>query len=338
MEASNGGGDQSNINIDAQVASITTTDGTNSGLVYSDKNSAGLEYTDGGSTSASVSVYNLEVTTTVTDGTNTSSVITETTNTLISSTDGGDISATIGIDVNGGGSIVLNMIDTTIGSSLIDIQPTGITTTVTDGIGTQSSISMYPDSMDIVATDGTTNVSCSVYTSGLQLTSSDSSSFNNNISLNSGDTPGISIGSSNPSTSDTTSIEFRSDSITTTVTDGVDTSSQTMTPTDITLEKVYDGYTHKLDFYNTGAIDLFMTDGISTSGGLYIEQNQTTISCGGTAGSTYIALKPTTISMNGIPAFDDDADASTLSPGDLYQTTGLGASPLDVAGILMIKQ
>jgi len=41
-----------------------------------------------------------------------------------------------------------------------------------------------------------------------------------------------------------------------------------------------------------------------------------------------------------IPAYDDDAAAATagLVAGDVYQTTGGGASPLDVAGIVMIKQ
>lgn len=41
-----------------------------------------------------------------------------------------------------------------------------------------------------------------------------------------------------------------------------------------------------------------------------------------------------------IPAFDDDADAAGggLITGDLFQTTGSGSAPLNVAGILMIKQ
>jgi hypothetical protein len=120
--------------------------------------------------------------------------------------------------------------------------------------------------------------------------------------------------------------------------DGTTYSTIFLQESQVLVEKVYDGYTHRLEFYNTGAIDLLMTDGISTSGGFYVEPNMTSVNCGGTAGSTSIILNPTTISMNGIPAFDDDADASTLSAGDLYQTTGLGASPLDVAGILMIKQ
>jgi len=39
-----------------------------------------------------------------------------------------------------------------------------------------------------------------------------------------------------------------------------------------------------------------------------------------------------------LPAFQDDAAASGLTAGYMYQTTGTGAAPLDVAGIVMIKQ
>jgi hypothetical protein len=41
-----------------------------------------------------------------------------------------------------------------------------------------------------------------------------------------------------------------------------------------------------------------------------------------------------------IPAFADDADAGAggLITNSLYQTDGTGAAPLNVAGILMIKQ
>jgi hypothetical protein len=46
------------------------------------------------------------------------------------------------------------------------------------------------------------------------------------------------------------------------------------------------------------------------------------------------------ILLTGIPAFDDDAAAGVagLLAGAMFQTTGLGAAPLDAAGILMIKQ
>ena len=46
------------------------------------------------------------------------------------------------------------------------------------------------------------------------------------------------------------------------------------------------------------------------------------------------------ITASGIPSYDDDSAAGIggLSAGEVYQTTGTGAAPLDVAGILMIKQ
>lgn len=64
----------------------------------------------------------------------------------------------------------------------------------------------------------------------------------------------------------------------------------------------------------------------------------------GSAPNAYVT--PLTIQGNGImkttglPAYDDDADAGSggLTAGDMYQTTGSGAAPLNVAGILMIKQ
>lgn len=43
-------------------------------------------------------------------------------------------------------------------------------------------------------------------------------------------------------------------------------------------------------------------------------------------------------SLKNLPAFDDDTDAAGLPQGCLYQTTGIGAAPLNVAGIVMIKQ
>jgi hypothetical protein len=53
---------------------------------------------------------------------------------------------------------------------------------------------------------------------------------------------------------------------------------------------------------------------------------------------TTFTQSPTSFNLTGVPAFDDDASASSLSTNMIYQTTGNGASPLDVAGILMIKQ
>jgi len=47
-----------------------------------------------------------------------------------------------------------------------------------------------------------------------------------------------------------------------------------------------------------------------------------------------------TMNLRNIPAFQDEANATLggLSTGDLYQTTGTGVAPLNVAGILMVKQ
>jgi hypothetical protein len=45
-----------------------------------------------------------------------------------------------------------------------------------------------------------------------------------------------------------------------------------------------------------------------------------------------------TIKGTTLPAYDDDADAASLAAGDFYQTTGLGAAPLNAAGIVMVKQ
>ncbi len=46
---------------------------------------------------------------------------------------------------------------------------------------------------------------------------------------------------------------------------------------------------------------------------------------------------PTTLTL---AAFDDDTAAGVggLAAGDMYQTTGSGASPLDAAGIVLVKQ
>lgn len=46
------------------------------------------------------------------------------------------------------------------------------------------------------------------------------------------------------------------------------------------------------------------------------------------------------ILLTGVPAYDDDTAAGVagLVAGAVYQTTGLGAAPLDAAGILLIKQ
>lgn len=57
-------------------------------------------------------------------------------------------------------------------------------------------------------------------------------------------------------------------------------------------------------------------------------------------GATIIDLSGENLTLQSLPSFDDDAAAGVggLTAGMLYQTTGSGAAPLNVAGILMIKQ
>lgn len=43
-------------------------------------------------------------------------------------------------------------------------------------------------------------------------------------------------------------------------------------------------------------------------------------------------------SFTALPSFADDAAASSLAQGRLYQTDGTGAAPLNIAGIVMVKQ
>jgi hypothetical protein len=78
---------------------------------------------------------------------------------------------------------------------------------------------------------------------------------------------------------------------------------------------------------------------------LEVTATQTTLEfSNGTTSASLVAIEDVGngdagIFLTGIPAYDDDADAGTagLLAGAIFQTTGLGAAPLDVAGILMIK-
>jgi hypothetical protein len=56
--------------------------------------------------------------------------------------------------------------------------------------------------------------------------------------------------------------------------------------------------------------------------------------------STNVWENTSSLTLNNVPAFDDDgaAAAGGLTAGDVYQTSGAGAAPLNAAGILMIKQ
>ena len=58
------------------------------------------------------------------------------------------------------------------------------------------------------------------------------------------------------------------------------------------------------------------------------------------SGNNAFRIKPNGVINEVLPAYQDDSDAGAngLITGDRYQTNGAGASPLNVAGIVMIKQ
>jgi hypothetical protein len=129
------------------------------------------------------------------------------------------------------------------------------------------------------------------------------------------------------------------------VTDGTDTSTIDITPplidilttnaTNTTQQtfssnielNVTDGTNTNFTQFNIGDTSLSVTDGTDTS----------TI----TINAQTITISPSiNLSITSIPAFADDAAAGTagLLINDVYQTDGTGAAPLNVAGIMMIKQ
>jgi hypothetical protein len=81
-------------------------------------------------------------------------------------------------------------------------------------------------------------------------------------------------------------------------------------------------------------------DAILGQGQLYVKPNEIYLSVTDNLSTTSITIGTVSIVLDNIPSYDDDTAAGTggLVPGMIYMTTGGGANPLDVAGILMIKQ
>jgi len=124
------------------------------------------------------------------------------------------------------------------------------------------------------------------------------------------------------------------------VTDATDTTTETITATQW-LAQTTDGVNYQGTITN-----------LYSSGGGFIRILMETKNLAGIATGTVILntdlitdesefqVDTDKIKFNNTPAFADDAAATTagLLPGDVYQTDGTGAAPLNVAGILMIKQ
>jgi hypothetical protein len=88
----------------------------------------------------------------------------------------------------------------------------------------------------------------------------------------------------------------------------------------------------------TGGNNIIVTNGDlikNSTNEINIEINSTGMKINAPGGLNQFYIDP-----NLLPAYADDADAGTngLSPGQIFQTDGTGAAPLNVAGILMVKQ
>jgi len=352
-----GGGNTSTQTIAPTNIVSLVTDGTYTSQNYINSNTITSTSTDGGSTSSITQTTN-EIISSSTDGTNTSSIITETTVKIILSTDGGDISAGISVDVSGGGSIVLNMIDTTIGSSSIDIQPTGITTTSTSttdistitlannnfNVGVSdidgATSSFYFDANKEIVTIGIDNLSTgktSILTldpnnvgsaDGSYLYTTDAIGTQSQIKFSLDGISNEYINGDNEAT-----IRIQKDYIATQITDGTDTGGIALTTTSLGLltpKTIYNAQSNgNLEISCEGDL-IIMGDNQNNQTRIDILSNQLQIDIA-SAGI---------LNIIGLPAFDDDVAAGTggLVAGNVYQTTGSASSPLDVAGILMIKQ
>lgn len=95
----------------------------------------------------------------------------------------------------------------------------------------------------------------------------------------------------------------------------------------------------KTEYFPNGTIQNISDDGTNFSNVTQIPTSYSTTVSDGTNSITF-GLTAISMYINALPAFADDADAGTagLTIGQMYQTDGTGASPLNVAGIMMIKQ
>jgi hypothetical protein len=87
--------------------------------------------------------------------------------------------------------------------------------------------------------------------------------------------------------------------------------------------------------------DSIMTQLAGTAISIFGNLNVTDIDCENVSALDITASGTTRLESNiiaALPSFADDAAASSLAQGRLYQTDGTGAAPLNVAGIVMRKQ
>ena len=80
----------------------------------------------------------------------------------------------------------------------------------------------------------------------------------------------------------------------------------------------------------TGTGDITRTGAVTITGGI---TSTATVEGSALKGNSGVPLK-----VPGIDTYADDAAAAALATGDVYMTSGTAAAPLNVAGILMVKQ
>lgn len=324
-----------------------------------------IEKVDGVNSSSIVTTSN-SITSTVTDGSEQHSItIDSATNRITLFTNDGsspNYQSELRVSTEGGGAAI-NIGSQNLTSGQVathNLTETSIVSTVSDGIGTQSSIDIQPASVITTATDGTNTGQFN-----LQPVSAQISLDQNGLTDVTLDPQQIGIGTTDGSY--TSRLDIQPSTIISTVTSASGETIMELTDTYISLTRQDGIGTQSTITSYTSQLSISSTDGTGT-GTINVSATSNDISLGDGTNSTNLTQDPsyTSISttdgvnstslsieadkfdvvlggrfnVNGIPAYDDDAAAggAGLTTGDLYQTTGSASNPLDVAGILMIKQ
>jgi hypothetical protein len=314
---------QSNILVDDGNRIQETTSGNT--YIEISNNFIDINGSDGGVNSSYVSVSDTSLQSSSTDGTNIATTNLQNNGRItLSSSDGGDLSTIF--DMYATSKFVVQSIDNNLGyTSTIELDAPGNDNGnrfyATDG-NISSSLELDP-----VGNFNGTRISQEDSGGSTYLTFATDQSFWYGENLNVGSYGGGMVSANqvffeivDSGSTQTSLFQIGTEGNTFSSTDGTWTSTLELDPTE-------DGNTTNLS----------TTDGTNTQ---YIYVTQSSIAIGSNDGvnNTEISILPNSLSLTNIPAFDDDASASSLSTNMIYQTTGNGASPLDVAGILMIKQ
>jgi hypothetical protein len=107
--------------------------------------------------------------------------------------------------------------------------------------------------------------------------------------------------------------------------------------------QVATGTINKIPVFTTANTvgDSIITQLAGTAISIFGNLNVTDINCDNVSAIDITAEGTASLEGNiiaALPSFADDAAASSLAQGRLYQTDGTGAAPLNVAGIVMRKQ